>query len=144
MIMRKLLIAALTAFPLMFTASAWADEFVFNVPIRIENAPGIAEARVRCGVSMRSGSGAVTGVDALHTLTVTGGAYHGMLRLVAPIPAGSRREDATNWFCTMDPMHTVPLGLNGPAGDVEDWYEDVSGRSLVSHNLSSSGFFPAR
>lgn len=142
--MRKLLIAALTAFPLMFTASAWADEFVFNVPIRIENAPGITEARIYCAVQMRAASGAVTGAEARQTLTITGGAYNATLRLVAPIPAGSRREHATLWFCDMEPMYAVSTGLRRPAGDVEDWYEDVSGRSLVSHNLRSSGSFPAR
>jgi hypothetical protein len=142
--MRKLVIAALTAFSPLFTASAWADEYVFNVPIRIENASGIVEARIRCGVTMRSASGATTGAEARETLTIAGGAYNGTLRLVAPVPAGSRREDATHWFCTMTPYYAVPSGVAQPAGDVEDWYEDLSGRSLMSHNLRSDGYFSAR
>jgi hypothetical protein len=144
MIMRKLVIAALTVLPLMFAAPAWADEFVFNVPVRIENAPGIVEARIRCVVSMRTASGAAAGVEVRETLTITGGAYNGTLRLVAPITAGLRREDATSWSCAMEPFYTTPTGVARPTGDLENWYEDVSGRRLASHSLQAFGYFPAR
>ena len=142
--MRSFLVASLTAFPLMFAASASADEFVFNVPIRIENAPGIVEARILCSVTMRSPSGGLTYAVARQTLTIAGGAYRDTLRLAATVPVGSRREDATGWHCNMEPFARVATGLSSPTSDVGDWYEDVAGQSVSSYTLRRIGTVPAR
>lgn len=142
--MRKLIIAALSALPLMYAPSASADDFTFNVPIRIENAPGIVEADVHCGVTLRSARGGETYVQANQTIAITGGAYRGTITMTATVPTGARAADAINWNCRLTPGYRVATGVARATGDVEAWYEDVAGRSVASHTLTAFGYLPAR
>jgi hypothetical protein len=142
MMMRTLLFTLFTTLPLMFASAASADEFVFNVPVRIENAPNVVDAVISCGATLRTASGAETYVSANQTITVTGGAYRDTVRLVATIPTGARRENAINWNCTMRPGVRSGAGVSRPTTDVEAWYEDVAGHRVASHTLTAFGYLP--
>ncbi len=137
--MRKLILAA--AFAMAFPTSAFADDYIFNVPVRIENAPGIYEAHISCGVTLRSATGVETYVPGRATLTIPPTGYRGTVQIRATVPVGARREDQINWSCAMTLLHRDAAGtVSAMRGDPGAWYEDVSGRRVVSHHLSEFAY----
>src|SRR5512147_2884407 len=106
--MRGLILLATIATALLTTPAAAQSsdaDYVFNVPVRIENAPALngATVIVECSVQAYNAAGmAIAAPRARQNITVGATGYHDTLHFNISLPEGVRRSDVVRWNCYMD------------------------------------------
>jgi hypothetical protein len=127
-------------------------DFVFNVPVRIENAPPLSgrAVRVQCNLRAYSPAGVwIAGPSGGQYVDVgpTGG-YRGTVRVEVTLPPTVPRSAVRDWFCEL-----VVAVVTGPSGEavsisggtretVLARYTSTTGQAIASHSMSASGTFP--
>lgn len=126
-------------------------DYVFNVPVRIENAAPLngASVAVECSVQAYNASGSAIAVPrSRQVITVGPSGYHDTLHFEIALPEGVRRQDVVRWNCYMDISQArnrsgAMTPLSGPnAGAHIDQYPIVTGQAVRSSNIISQAEFP--
>jgi hypothetical protein len=135
-----------------FAAPAMAQtgpDYVFNVPVRIENTPPLAGqfAVVNCSViAYNLVERRPTGTYyAQQQVTIGDSGYRDTVRIELTLPAGVRRSDVMNWSCSLI-LHRArtPAGavVDMPAGaDRAAAYTSVTGQTVASSQMLAQGYF---
>jgi hypothetical protein len=145
--MRNAIAALAFAAASLMVAPACADDFVFNVPVRIENAQMITAAQVECVVIYERGSPGPGFASAMSTVTVPDGGYNGTVVVTVTPPPEARRQDAQEWRCTLGillaptPATATWLGasLTDEARSVR--YTAATGRLVTSSHSQERAMF---
>ncbi len=126
-------------------------DYVFNVPVRVENARHVAAAAVQCSVRAYDAAGrwlaSPSGYEGIGPRLV-GGAFRGTIRMELRLPAGVTRSNVRDWSCDLlisaarDPSGAV---VNVPGSNVEQrviGYTTVTGQRVTSSVVVAQGEFP--
>ncbi|WP_135212070.1 hypothetical protein [Vitreimonas flagellata] len=126
-------------------------DFVLNVPVRIENAPPLAnrEAEVRCQIqAYQPGTRTVTALPrAQQRIRIGPTGFRETLRFEFSFPPGVPRSHARYWNCELALLEAAtPSGevVSVVAGNVATTvtnYTSVTGQSVASSNVSVNGTF---
>ena len=125
-------------------------DYVFNVPVRIANAPPLAgnPLQVMCTVVGYDASGRALGTEtAIQTVTPDAAGYRGSVRLEVTLPPGWTRSNVRRWSCNLllqtanNPSGArVPIpGTNSEAKVVQ--YPGVTGQTVASSTVSTGAEF---
>lgn len=96
--MRLALVLAFAAALIAWTPSAHAEDFTFNVPVRIENMRFAEAGILGCSVSS-AGTRMVRSPEV--TFPITDGNYRQMVPVTLNLPAGERRDAFTDFSCVL-------------------------------------------
>jgi hypothetical protein len=150
--MRRLLIAIFAAGCTLWTPNAAAqtrEDFVFNVPVRIENASPLdgVPVQVRCSVRAYAGGVFTSAPMAAQSVTVGPTGYTGTVRLAVTLPDGVRRADVRDWNCSLminraRNSRGEILAVPGPNVEARvTGYTTVTGQTVATHNVDEMGNF---
>ncbi len=152
--MRKMIgIVALSAMALaMLTAPATAQtgpDYIFNVPVRIENTPPLngQRANVLCLViAYDFAAGRPTGTyQAQQWITIGPSGFNDTVRVEITLPPGVRRADTMSWSCSLNLQNVrdasgasvpIPPGVDRGAA-----YTSVTGQRVASSRTVINGQF---
>ncbi len=126
-------------------------DFVFNVPVRIENAPPLSgrTARVQCNLRAYSPAGVwIASPAGSQNIEVGPSGYRGAVRVEVTLPATVPRSAVRDWSC--DLIIAVVTGPSGEAVSISAGsretqlarYTSTTGQVVASHNLNAYGTFP--
>jgi hypothetical protein len=90
------------------TAPAWAADFVFNVPFRL-NDIGTNVMVVSCGVANEGGD--VLGLGSGRITIPPGGDYSGSVRVEVSVREGTNPARATRFDCWLQSAGGIPLDI---------------------------------
>lgn len=139
----------LTAFQAL--AQDTGPDYVFNVPVRIENARHLTAVIVQCSVRASDATGrwlaSPSGVEIIDSRLVDG-AFRSTARVEVRLPAGVTRSNVREWHCDLllngarNPSGTV---VDVPGATVEErvaGYTTVTGQRVTSSRVYAAGRFP--
>ena len=152
---KTLALALIAAFALATPGSAQeAPDYIFNVPVRIENAPPLAgrSFMVECAVFATGADGryiaarSAGGPASTQTIGPTG--YNGTVRVEVRLLPGMRRADVRRWDCGLRFFN-----VTNAAGAVVSWgtpnstealrsYPALTGQQIRSSNVYTAADFP--
>jgi hypothetical protein len=135
--MRTFILAA--ALALIAPSIAHADEYVFTVPVRFENAVGVQNARIYCTVDFNA-RGTISSAGGDVFVTLTDGNYRG--NATVTVTTNQPRANAFRWGCTLHPTYndgSGPAGFFPTSAGAAAWYTEQSGRSVVTYTAVASG-----
>lgn len=143
------LILAASAFAAPSAVAQTREDYVFNVPVRIENTPPLngQDVRILCAVDATVGGAFVRVPSVMQLVRVGPTGYRGTVRLAITLPEGVRRSDVSGWYCQMQLLHALsPSGVRTEisGANVElkvASYTAVSGQAVASRNVHRSGTF---
>ena len=145
--MRRYLIAFVCA--LLLAPAAYADDFTFTVPVRVENMTSSSGARVVCAVYTASAPSAAltaSGQGQSDFITFTGGNYTGPVHVVVNLRVGVRRDSIHSYWCTLGYWATVDgrgsmvSGNTSEAQAIE--YTRITGQEVASAHSIVIGSIP--
>jgi hypothetical protein len=125
-----------------------APDFVFNVPVRIENTPPLAgqRASITCQVRAISASGAWLGSrSGISYIDIGASGYSGTVRVEVILPPEVPRASVREWSCGLRPLNaTSTSGAAAPIGgasadQIPERYTAITGQAIASHRLNVSG-----
>ena len=145
--MRRFLIAALCA--LSLAPAAYADDFTFTVPVRVENMTSSSGARVICSVYTASAPSVLvtsSGQGQSDFVTFTGGNYTGSVRVVVNLHAGVRRDAIHSYSCGLGYWANsggtgVMVSGNTSEAAAAD-YTRITGQAVASSHSIVTGTIP--
>lgn len=146
--MRNALTALVFAATAGLTTPAAADDVVFNVPVRIENADLLSGGSVYCHVVYNTEVTGENFVSATAPVPITRGAYNGAVAVTVALPSGVSRDNAQSWTCRLDltlsAPGAAPVQLNGSTSEAarRARYAEASGRVVTSSRLGAIAPFP--
>ena len=119
------------------TGVAGAVDYVFGVPIRIENLRFAESAQLLCNVF---GAPGPIGRSGYIAVPLTDGAYHGVVPVSVTLNVGYARADAMSWLCELQYSWRRPPGSRS-VGFVERdrYYQLETGQAITSSNMVESG-----
>lgn len=135
--MRTFVLAAATAVSLLLPSAAFADEYVFTVPVRVVNAAGVNGGQITCSVSFDEG-GRFMNDQANAYFDVADGSFseNVTVRVTTVRPRSSQRQ----WGCTMRLFYAAVGGaFPTDVALIPDWYRNRSGRTVVSMDMDALG-----
>jgi hypothetical protein len=147
MIMRSILAAAISLIALASAAPAFADDYTFTVPLRIENMDHATGGLVACGIYNRSGPiPRALGPGGQTWFTITDGNYSGNVVVPVNLGSGYTRADATHWQCHVAYFWRMPDGSifnrSLTAGTRASEYQRYTGQAVASTVEEVSGPIP--
>jgi len=117
--MRLNILAMLASVAALFVTTAHAQsaqpDYVFTVPVRIENAPPFAghQGRVSCTVQSMSVGRSLSAGEGSTSFNIGPSGYRGSVRVEVRLMEGVSRNDTWHWDCAL-------------------WFSNVSNRAGVS------------
>jgi hypothetical protein len=149
---RTLLVAAAISTAASPSYAQSGPDYIFNVPVRIENAQPLAgnPLQVMCTVSAYDASWRHLGSQtATQTITPSETGYRSSVRLELTLPPGLARSNVRRWSCglllqtanTPSGVRVAIPGVNSEARLAQ--YPTVTGQSVASSALSTNGEFPS-
>ncbi len=122
-------------------------DYVFNVPVRIENAPPLAghPAAVECSLSMLQDGRIARAGSARSNFDIGAGGFRGSVRVEVTLLPGVRRADVRDYTCTL-----WFYSVTNAAGARTSWgspntlaalpgYRLITGQEVRSHVESVGG-----
>jgi hypothetical protein len=134
--MRTFVLAAAAAFSLLLPSAAFADEYNFTAPVRIENAVNVNAATVSCLVVFVEG-GRVVNDRASTTVTLTDNAFVG--NVAVRVTTVRPRASQTQWQCFLELAYVGVGWFPNDPSVVPDWYRNRSGHAVLSSTLLVEG-----
>ena len=138
---RAIRLAAITAVLYFTPTVAVADDFTFEVPIRIENARDLVAVRVECVVSRAAMDSGVPAFSPENTvgrgqtrvpISLTGGSYTGSVEVVVNAAGLASAAEARSYGCSMAGYMPVTATWDGimESGSFRERYESATGQTL--------------
>lgn len=143
--MRKVPIAAAMLTSMALPAPAQAVDFVFNVPVRIENMRNVTSASVSCGVRQTvDGVPHALGASPTVPVPLVDGTYRGTVTVNFSAGFGYSALDATDWQCWLMYVWRMPDGstFSRSLSDTDDrnaLYTHYTGQEVLSSHLNENG-----
>jgi hypothetical protein len=119
----------------LFASSAFAEDFTFTVPVRIENMGHITGAYVQCAVY--TARPAQISPSTTEIVPVSGGEFHGNVVVRVTLMTGYRREDVGRWACGLYYQFNDDQGRPfyralAPGETTEGLYTQMTGQEVVT------------
>ena len=93
---------------------AYFADYVFNIPVRIENMRNVTSAFITCGMTHRGTSAADVrslGIGGRANVPLVDGAYNGTITITVPVSAADAIQyPPTNYSCTLVYLWRSPDG----------------------------------
>jgi hypothetical protein len=142
--MRVLL--SIIAFTVTFLlVEAHAEDYVFTLPVRIENMRNMESANATCGVEGIAARRLPAGTGYTYVpVPLVDGAYNGTLTIRVTLPVGFTRADFPRWACGIVYRWPRPAGASAGYGSDEQnlLYATETGQTVASSVLRTEGAFP--
>ena len=142
-----LFVSALCVMP---AAAQTGPDFVFNVPVNIDNVPPLngRPFELVCGVQAQTASGSILsylstdGLPAHPTYAIGPGGFHDTIRVELTLPAGVRRADVLRWSCDANFFTvTTPAGTTASMPN-PTLYTPLTGQAVARSQLHVGAEFP--
>jgi hypothetical protein len=134
--MRTIILAATAAFALVLPGAAFADEYNFTVPVRVENAVNVSGGHVKCLVVFVEG-GRIVNDQATAPITLTANRFTG--NVAVRVTTARPRASQTQWQCYLEMVYAGVGWFPNDTTVVPDWYRDRSGHAVQSSTLLVQG-----
>lgn len=143
--MRKSLPVIASVLCLAAATPAQAVDFVFNVPVRIENMRNVTRAFVSCTAGQTvSGIPHPLGPSSMVDVPLVDGSFHGTIPVNFSVSSGYAASDATDWQCALTYLWRMPDGstFSRSLTSSEDrgaLYTRYTGQEVASAHTDESG-----
>lgn len=129
---------------------AYYANYVFNIPVRIENMRNITRAWVSCGITHRGSSASdvrALGVGGQTDVPLVDGAYNGTITVTAAVSAGDAIQyPPTNYSCALMYVWRNPDGAtfseSVDATTRATAYTRLTGQAIAENTAEAAGTFP--
>ncbi|QGZ96705.1 hypothetical protein [Terricaulis silvestris] len=139
----RMLLSVIAFTTALLSVEARAEDYVFTLPVRIENMRNMESADATCGVEGLRRLPAGAGYTYV-PIPLIDGAYNGTLTIRVTLPVGFTRADFPRWACGIIYRWRRPAGASAGYGSGEQnlLYATETGQTVASSVLRTEGAFP--